>query len=87
MFMWYYSQFSKILLNYLQKNHFWYSCVPRPANLLKNNSFIGTSLENYELGRFNYNFISYQQLYNAVLIFKQNFMNLTPDLFNKIFTK
>ena len=40
------------------------------------------SLEKYELLRFNYNFTSQQRLYNAVIIFKQIFLKLAPDLFD-----
>ena len=41
-----------------------------------------TSLEKYELLRFNYNFTFQQQRYNAVTIFKQIFLKLAPDLFD-----
>ena len=41
--------------------------------------FTDNSLGKYELGQFNYNFISRQKLYDAVIIFKHNFVNLTAD--------
>ena len=73
-------KFNQNLLKYLPKNSIFSEFAGFSLKFSKKNSFRGINLEKHELGRFNNN---YMQFYNAVLNFEQNFVNLTPEFFDK----